>query len=65
MRAEHIKTWFRGVEMEEDLDTPTTKGAGDNWRLFVKLVQAVWRKGKIPKQLLWIVVILLPKGGGD
>jgi hypothetical protein len=29
------------------------------------LVQATWTHGKIPCLLLWIIVILIPKGGGD
>ena len=41
------------------------KGKGDNWRLFTKLAQAVWEHGKIPPQILWVVVVLIPKGGGN
>ena len=40
-------------------------GNGDNWRLFVELVQAVWTHGIIPRQMLWSIVVLIPKGGGD
>jgi hypothetical protein len=29
------------------------------------LVKAAWTYGIIPRQLLWIIVILIPKGGGD
>ena len=29
------------------------------------LVQALWDHGKIPPQLLWVIVVLIPKGGGD
>ncbi|KAL7530161.1 hypothetical protein ACHAWF_003272, partial [Thalassiosira exigua] len=28
-------------------------------------VQAAWERGEIPRQLLWVIVVLLPKGGGD
>ncbi len=35
------------------------------WRLFVQLVQAAWTHGTILCQLLWIIVVLIPKGGGD
>jgi hypothetical protein len=31
----------------------------------LKLVQAVWDHGNIPPQLLWVIVVLIPKGGGD
>ena len=33
--------------------------------MLVKLVQTMWSKGALPDQLLWIIVVLLPKGGGD
>ncbi len=65
VRAEHIKEWLRGAEHKEDPEALAAEGAGDNWRLLVRLVQVVWRTGKIPQQLLWIIVVLLPKGGGD
>ena len=42
-----------------------TENAGDVWRLFVRLIQIIWDKGEIPRQMLWMVVVLLPKGGGD
>ena len=44
---------------------PTNSTAEDYWRLFVQLVQAVWTTGTIFRQLLWIIVVLIPKGGGD
>ncbi|KAL7554092.1 hypothetical protein ACHAWF_017482, partial [Thalassiosira exigua] len=28
-------------------------------------VRAIWERGHIPRQLLWVVVVLLPKGRGD
>ncbi len=33
--------------------------------MFLTLVQAVWDHGDIPPQLLWVIVVLIPKGGGD
>ena len=65
MRAEHVKKWLRDVRREEDPEGPVAVGAGDNWRLFVQLVQAAWTHGAIPRQLLWSIVVLIPKGGGD
>jgi hypothetical protein len=66
MRAEHAKEWLRGIRQE---DNPERLGGGpgdgDHWRLLVQLVQAAWTHGEIPCQLLWIIVILIPKGGGD
>ena len=67
MRAEHVKAWLRGIRrQEEDLERlGGSPGDGDHWRLFVQLVQAAWNHGEIPRQLLWIIVVLIPKGGGD
>ena len=65
MHAEHAKAWLCGIRKEEHPDAPTNSTTGDNWRLFVQLVQAVWTSGTIPRQLLWIIVVLIPKGGGD
>jgi hypothetical protein len=49
MRAEHVKTWLRGVLKEEDPESQGSfVGNGDNWRLFVKLVQAVWTMASSP-----------------
>ncbi len=44
---------------------PENESGGDNWGLFVQLVQATWTHGIIPRQLLWSIVVLIPKGGGD
>ena len=66
MRAEHAKEWLRGIRQE---DNPERLGGGpsngDHWCLFVQLVQAAWTHGEIPRQILWIIVVLIPKGGGD
>jgi hypothetical protein len=40
-------------------------GAEDDWKALVMLVQAVWDEGTIPTQLGWVVIVLIPKGGGD
>jgi hypothetical protein len=65
MRAEHVKEWLHGVRWEEDPEGYGVDSAGDNWHLFVQLVQAAWAHGTIPCQLLWIILVLIPKGGGD
>jgi hypothetical protein len=66
MHAEDIKRWLRGITLEEDPQKgPNNMGEGDNWRLFVGLIQAIWTQGKIPQQLTWVIVVLLPKGGED
>ena len=53
------------MQREEDPEGQGAEDAGDRWRLFVRLMQAAWTHGKIPRQLLWIIVVLIPKGGGD
>jgi hypothetical protein len=66
MRAEDVKAWLRGVKLEEDPEVgPVNIGAGDNWCRFTLLVRAIWDHGKILPQLLWVIIILIPKGGGD
>ena len=36
------------------------------WRLLVELIQSVWGTGEIPRQLLYVIVVLIPKGNsGD
>jgi hypothetical protein len=64
MQAKDIKTWLRGVENEEDEKQDGYDGAVDPWRAFVALIQAIWSTGHIPQQLLWVIVVLLLKGGG-
>jgi hypothetical protein len=66
MHVEDIKRWLRGITLEEDPDKgPDNVGEGDNWHLLVGIIQAIWMQGKILQQLTWVIVVLLPKGGGD
>ncbi len=66
MCAKHVKAWLRGALEEEDPESQGIfVGNGDNWKLFVELVQAVWTHGIIPHQMIWSIVVLIPKGGGD
>ena len=64
IRAETIKGWLRGVEREEK-EEEGNAGAGDTWRTFVRLIQKVWETGCIPQQILWMVIVLLPKDRGN
>ena len=51
MRAEDIKSWLRGMGWEKKAAKEGKeghKGAGDTWRLFVRLLQHVWDTGEIP-----------------
>jgi hypothetical protein len=66
MRAEDVKCWLHGVRLEEDPEAGTgNKKAGDNWHMFLMLLQAVWDHGDIPPQLQWVIVVLIPKGGDN
>ncbi len=66
MRAEDVKAWLHGIKLEEDLEVgPANTGAGENWCRFTLFVQAIWDHDKIPPQLLWVIIVLIPKGGGD
>jgi hypothetical protein len=65
MHVKHVKEWLNGVRREEDPEGHGVNSTGDNWRLFVRLVQATWTHGTIPRQLLWIIVVLILKIGGD
>jgi hypothetical protein len=66
MHTEDVKAWLRSVKLEEDPEVgPANIGAGDNWCRFTLLVRAIWDHGKIPPQLLWVIIVLIPKGGGD
>ena len=40
-------------------------GLRRKWRIFVELIQTIWEHGEIPEQMSWMVVVLLPKGGGN
>ena len=64
MRAEDIKSWLKGKE-EEEKDPDGHEGAGYKWDLFIKLVQSIWEEGTIPRNLMNIIIVLIPKGNGD
>jgi hypothetical protein len=59
-----VKAWLHGIKLEENTEVgPANIGAGDNWRRFPLLVQAIWDHGEIPPQLLWVIIVLIPKWG--
>ena len=31
----------------------------------MRLIQTIWMRGEIPRQMRWLIVVLIPKGGGD
>ncbi len=59
LQAKHLSNVVR-EEMEE-----SDVGLGDQWRIFVKVMQVVWEQGSIPEQMRWEIIILLPKSGSD
>ncbi len=63
MRAKHLKEWLGDMKHEETEDG--VEGIGDRWWSFVALLQAVWERGSIPTQMAWMIIVLLPKRGGD
>jgi hypothetical protein len=49
MHAKDVKRWLHGMRFEEDLESGMgNENRGDNWRLFLKLIQAVWDHDNIP-----------------
>ena len=55
MRAEDLKAWLKGAENEEqarEKGEEGYKGAGDSWRLLLKLIHHIWETGEIPRQML-------------
>ena len=70
MKAEHIKVWLDEIQRKEKAarENPgrvADPGAGHKWKIFVELIQAIWDWGEIPEQMSWMIIVLLPKGGGD
>jgi hypothetical protein len=63
MRAKHLKEWLGDMKCEETEDG--VEGIGERWRSVVALPQAVWERRSIPTQMAWMIIVLLPKGGGD
>jgi hypothetical protein len=64
MKAEHLKEWLAKITLDER-DEGRVEGLGDCWRSFMALLQAIWITGTVPTQMTWMIVVLLPKGGGN
>jgi hypothetical protein len=58
--VKHIKVWLNNAIHEEEEESDV--GLGDKWRIFVRLMQAIWEHGSMPKQMRWEIIVLLPKG---
>jgi hypothetical protein len=73
MRAEHIKVWLGDIRHEEKAarasknsgKTANMGELGSKWQIFVQMIQIIWDQREIPTQMSWMVVVLLPKGGGN
>ena len=66
MRAEDMKYWLRGIEREEKAEEDGEEGyagAGDTWRMLVKLIRHIWKTGEIPQQMLWTIIVLINSEG--
>ena len=62
MKAEDVKGWLEDMVEEEE---EGTEGKGDTWKIFDKLIQVIWETGEMPQQMMWVMVVLVPKGGGQ
>ncbi len=70
MKAEHLKGWLDTIQRKERAarENPSrvrNTELGSKWWIFLELIQVIWDRGEIPKQMSWMVIVLLPKGGGD
>jgi hypothetical protein len=71
MRDEHVKMWLSDIWHEEKVaqENPgrigDTGDLGKKWGIFVEMIQTIWDRGEILMQMSWMVILLLPKGGGN
>jgi hypothetical protein len=64
LQAKHIKMWLWDV-VQEETEAINVGHGSFKWRIFVKLMQSIWEHGCLPEQMMWKIITLLPKGGGD
>ena len=68
MQAEHLKGWLDAIQCKEkaaEEDPGRESTLGNMWRIFIALIRTIWDRGEIPEQMSWMVIVLLPKGGGN
>ncbi len=70
MKAKHLKGWLNAIQHKEKVARDNPGGVGSSelrtkWRIFLGLIQTIWDRGEIPEQMSWMVIVLLPKGGGN
>jgi hypothetical protein len=49
LQAEHIKVWLAVVVRKEE--EQSNIGLGHKWRVFIKMMKAVWEQGSVLKQM--------------
>ena len=64
IHMEDLKQWLCGIVTEEDPEVMSQDGVGDDCRLFVKIIQAIWEEGDVPCHLNWVIVVPIFKGDG-
>jgi len=58
VRAEKLKEWLKEATRKENPDS-------ENWDRLTELVKLCFKERRVPTQLSWSTVVLIPKGGGD
>jgi hypothetical protein len=56
MKAEHLKGWLDAIQHKEKVARENPGGVGSSelgtkWRIFLGLIQTIWDRGEIPKQM--------------
>ena len=67
-KAEHVKQWLKDLEAVEKAErdgSTGVQGLGTQWKAFARLVKIIWETGNILRQMMWVIVVLLTKGGGN
>jgi hypothetical protein len=59
IRAKHFKEWYR--EAYPDTEQEPSR---DRWDKLVHIVLHIWNTGKLPTELTWTILVLIPKGDG-
>jgi len=70
MKAEHLKGWLDAIQCKDRAawENPGRVGnteLGSKWRIFLEMIQVIWDRGELPEKMSWMVIVLLPMGGGD
>ena len=56
IRPDDLKQWCHAAHPTDGTEPQTAP-----WDALVKLIQHIWDTGELPKELLWIVLVLIPK----